>query len=545
MRGHHGGGIHHGVAGRLRHVLFRRLDPVGGQAESRITGLHAVQAHVGMTGVDGQPHARIGLTGTHRHALQANAIVVRTQVELVAHVNRRRQETDFLGKLAAHTLDAHQQVTPVGLVHQLDQLVSHFQAQDVHRLHILPRGVAVASRSRHHFLGRCRGLLRRHRQLEGDIAQHGRQRQEGDVRHARDHTQNTHDERHQTQCTRQREQLAGNLLADVIVAVTHARDQQAGRHRDHQRRHLGHQCITDGQQHIVVGGGGQRQTVLHHPDDEATHQVDHQDQDARDGIAPHELRRTVHRAIEVGLAAHFLAATACLSLIDLAGVQIGIDGHLLARHGIQGKARRYLGNTPCALGDHHEVDHREDGEHDDAHRIIAADQEVGKRLDHLAGRIGTGVAVQQHGTGGGHAQRQPHQRRHQQHRRKHGEVQRLHGVHRHQQHQQRGRNIEGEQEVQHRCGQRQQHHGQHHHGQHRHRQRRQWRQRYLLPGNAQLGGQPQPAPSRCHALAAVRQWRAHACLPFSECFGSISVGTGRSTGACGAVERPGIQRLSW
>ena len=175
VRGHHGGGIHHGVAGCLRHVLFRRLDPVGVQAEGRIAGLHAVQAHVGMAGVDGQPHARIGLTGTHRHALQADAIVVRTQVKLVAHVNWRRQETDFLGKLAAHTLDAHQQVTPVGLVHQLDQLVSHFQAQNVHRLHILPGGIAVACSSRHHFLGRCRSLLRRHRQLEGDIAQHGSQ----------------------------------------------------------------------------------------------------------------------------------------------------------------------------------------------------------------------------------------------------------------------------------------------------------------------------------------------------------------------------------
>ena len=78
-------------------------------------------------------------------------------------------------------------------------------------------------------------------------------------------------------------------------------------------------------------------------------------------------------------------------MIDLTGIEVGIDGHLLARHGIQGKARRYLGNTPCALGNHHEVDHRENGKHDDAHRIVAADQEVGEGLDHLAGRIGTSV----------------------------------------------------------------------------------------------------------------------------------------------------------
>ena len=365
------------------------------------------------------------------------------------------------------------------------------------------------------------------------------------MRHARDQPQHTHDQRHQAQRPRQREQLAGNLFADVVTAITHTGNQQAGRHGNDQRRHLRHQRIPDGQQHIIVGSRGHGQVVLHHADDQAAHQVDDQNQDAGNGIAPHELGRTVHRTVEIGFAAHFLPAATGLGLVDLAGVEIGIDGHLLAGHGIQRKAGRHLSNTAGPLGHHHEVDDGQDGKHDDPHRVIAADQEVGKGLDHLAGRIGAGMAVHQHGTRGSHAQRQTHQRGDQQHGREHRKIQRLHRVHRHQQHQQRGGNIEGEQKIEHRCRQRQQHHGQHHHRQHRHGQRRHRWQRHLLAGNAQLGGQTEAGPAPSHALAALDQWRTHASSPFPEYFGSISAGTGRSTGSAGAAERPGTQRRSW
>ena len=40
-----------------------------------------------------------------------------------------------------------------------------------------------------------------------------------------------------------------------------------------------------------------------------------------------------------------------LLLIDQAGIEIGINRHLFARHGIEGKTRRHFCNTPGTLGD--------------------------------------------------------------------------------------------------------------------------------------------------------------------------------------------------
>ena len=81
------------------------------------------------------------------------------------------------------------------------------------------------------------------------------------------------------------------------------------------------------------------QAVAERADGQPADDVDEQDQDAGDGIAAHELAGAVHRAVEVGFGAHLGAARARLILVDEAGVQIGVDRHLLAGHGVQGEAR--------------------------------------------------------------------------------------------------------------------------------------------------------------------------------------------------------------
>ena len=88
------------------------------------------------------------------------------------------------------------------------------------------------------------------------------------------------------------------------------------------------------------------------------------------------------------------------------GVEIGVDCHLLAWHCVEGEACRDLGDTPGALGNHNEVDHNQNDEHDNADRIIAADQIMAECLDHLARRIRAGVAFHQHDPGRGHIERQ-------------------------------------------------------------------------------------------------------------------------------------------
>ena len=119
------------------------------------------------------------------------------------------------------------------------------------------------------------------------------------------------------------------------------------------------------------------------------------DQDAGHRVALDELRGTVHRAVEVGLLGDLGAALARLLVGDLAGVEVGVDRHLLAGHGVEGEARADLGHAAGAVRDDHELDHDQDQEDDEADDDVAADDEVAERLDHVARvavRAGSGAS---------------------------------------------------------------------------------------------------------------------------------------------------------
>ncbi len=51
-------------------------------------------------------------------------------------------------------------------------------------------------------------------------------------------------------------------------------------------------------------------------------------------------------------------AQSCLIVRDGARRQVGVNGHLLARHRVQGEARRHLGDAARSLRHDHEVDDR-------------------------------------------------------------------------------------------------------------------------------------------------------------------------------------------
>ena len=145
--------------------------------------------------------------------------------------------------------------------------------------------------------------------------------------------------------------------------------------------------------------------MLDDADDDAAEQVDAGDQDAGHRVALDELRGTVHRAVEVGLLGDLRAALARLLVGDLARVEVGVDRHLLAGHGVEGEARADLGHATGAVGDDHELDHDQDQEDDEADDDVAADDEVAERLDHVAR-----VALEQDQTRHGHVDRQAEER---------------------------------------------------------------------------------------------------------------------------------------
>src|ERR687896_135391 len=83
---------------------------------------------------------------------------------------------------------------------------------------------------------------------------------------------------------------------------------------------------------------------------------------AKPQISAPAISGAVHRAVEVGLVTDLLAALAGLLVGDLAGVQVGVDRHLLAGHGVEREAGGNLGHAPRAVRYDHELDHDEDQE---------------------------------------------------------------------------------------------------------------------------------------------------------------------------------------
>ncbi len=380
-------------------------------------------------------------------------------------MHRLQQEAQLLRELAPHALDPAHQLAVLGAIHQRDQTIAHLQRHQIHRRHVFPGQVAILGPGPALVLLRDAlhlhlGLARLPLEQVGPAEDQRGQAQEHGIGHARHDPQRGDHAPGHVQHARVGEHLAEDLLPHVLAAG-HAGHDDRGRGGQHQRRDLRDQTVADGQQHVVGRGIADRHAVLDGPDGQAADDVHEQDQDAGDRVTANKLGGPVHRAIEVRLAGDLLAPLARLFLGQDARVEVGVDRHLLAGHGIQGEAGADFGDAPRALGDHHEVDDDQDGEHHQADGVVAAHHEVAEGLDHLARRVGPGMAFQQDHPGGRDVQRQAQQRGHQQHGRKYGEFQRPRRIHRDHDDHQRQRDIEGEQHVQRQRRQRQHHHRQH------------------------------------------------------------------------------------
>ena len=218
------------------------------------------------------------------------------------------------------------------------------------------------------------------------------ERQERKHRNARQQRQHQHHAgRHA-----ERLRIAGELLHQRLVggaADAGLGDQQARRGGDDQRRHLRDQAVADGQQRVGARGLAEAEALLGDADDDAADDVDEDDQQARDRVAAHEFRGAVHGAEEAAFVLQRLAALLGGLLVDQAGGEIGVDRHLLARHGVEVEARRDFGDAARALGDDDEVHDHQDREDDNSDHEIAAHHEIAERLDDVAGGRGALVAA--------------------------------------------------------------------------------------------------------------------------------------------------------
>jgi len=381
-------------------------------------------------------------------------------------MHRGHEKAHVLRQLLAYALDARQQLAALVTIDQRNESITHFQADHIDRHHIVPAQLLDFRRALRHRLLLLHGqrlafrlahLLLAMPDPVGTTGCQQTQTNEGHVRHTRHQAHGNQNGRRHRECLRRGEHLPIDLSTHVFRGGnTCHHDRRSGRQQ--QRRDLRHQTVTDGQQGIDLAGIDETHLVLGHTDGDTTDQVDEQNQQACHCITAHKLAGTIHRAIEVSFLGNFRAPRFGLLLIDQAGVEIGIDRHLLAGHGVQGKTCGNFGNTPGALGDHHEVDDHQDGEHHRTHYVVAADHHLTKRLDHLAGRIAAFVTIEQHDTRRGYVEGQAQQRGHQQDGREHREIQRAHGIHADQQDNDGQGNIEGKQHVQQEGWHRQGHH---------------------------------------------------------------------------------------
>src|SRR5699024_9518473 len=101
---------------------------------------------------------------------------------------------------------------------------------------------------------------------------------------------------------------------------------------------LCHQAVADGEQRVSAPGLREGHVVLQHADQQATNDIYPHDDQPGHRIAAHEFAGTIHRTVEIGFGGHLGTAPACLLLTDQAGIEIRVDGHLLAGHGVEHEA---------------------------------------------------------------------------------------------------------------------------------------------------------------------------------------------------------------
>ncbi len=203
--------------------------------------------------------------------------------------------------------------------------------------------------------------------------------------------------------------------------------------------------------------------VAEHANGQPPHNVDGGDDDAGNGVPTHKLGCTVHGAVKSAFLFQLLALDAGGALVDRAGGQVRVNGHLLARNGVQEEAGRHFGNTPRAFGDDHKVHHQQDAEDNAPDHHIPTHEEPAEGGHHMTCGIGAFAPVAQNKAGGCNFERQAQKRGQQQQCGEGGKVQRALKEQRHHQHQHRGRDGDGQPHVQNKSGQRQDKDGQQKH----------------------------------------------------------------------------------
>ena len=182
------------------------------------------------------------------------------------------------------------------------------------------------------------------------------------------------------------------------------------------------------------------------PIDHAADDVDERDQQPGDGVAAHEFRGAVHGAEEGALVLELAAPPPRFLLVDQPGGQVGVDRHLLARHGVEVEARRDLGDAAEPLVITTKFTMTRMVKTMMPMTKLPPHHEVAERLDDVAGGARALVPVRQDQAGRGEVEREPQHGGDQQDGRERGELERR--VNEQRRHQDQHREDDGDREEQ-------------------------------------------------------------------------------------------------
>ncbi len=272
----------------------------------------------------------------HLVALDEQGVLPGLELQVVAQVHGGHDDAHVQGELAADGADAGQQVAALFLVHQGDEPVAHLQLQGIKRPDgrclikgLLFTGSLSCSRLLFNHLGHLTGHPPHQ---PGDS---GKQ-QKGKMRQPRNQGKQEHHAGNHIKGLWIVQELAGNLLTEIILIGASGHKDTCSC-RDNQCRYLGHQPLTYRQQCVVGQGNIQRKTLLPDTDNQPAKDINQHNQNAGNGIATYKLAGAVHGPVKLSLPPDLFTADSSLFLCQKAGREIGINGHLLARHRVQSK----------------------------------------------------------------------------------------------------------------------------------------------------------------------------------------------------------------
>ncbi len=314
-------------------------------------------------------------------------------------MNRRDHETEIPSHLSSKRLDALQKRASLRLVHQGYELVAQIQGDEIDRLDLHPR-----FRFR-----RLRVVLMdffcfRARRAVSEESRDSTQEQEGYVGQPRDHGKDHKNHARKVQHGRVAEELFLNRGREVSFGRS-ATDHDAGGGGYEQGGDLRDEAIPYREKRVGLRRFPDGHALLEYPHGQAPQDVHSGDDDPCDRVSADELARTVHGSVEVCLFGNPFPSLPCLCLPDQACIQICINAHLFAGHGIQRKAGRHFCNSTGPFRNDHEVDHHENHEHHEPHHILPAHHELAEGCDHLSCRLRALFPAQQDESRGGDVQR--------------------------------------------------------------------------------------------------------------------------------------------